>query len=232
MLSIRGLEAGYGKLPVLRGLDLDLKSREVSVVLGANGAGKTTLCRVISGLLPAWSGRIEFDGVEVNGLSAAQRVRLGIGQVPEGRQVFPRMTVLENLRLGAFVHGHPRPQDLERCYGLFPILHERRNHHAGLLSGGEQQMLALARCLMSRPRLLLLDEPSQGLAPRAVEQVGHAVNAIATEDIAIMLVEQNLQLAEMVAQQAIILDMGQAVKSGRADEILRSGEVEGAYLGR
>jgi len=217
---------------VLRGLSLKVESTVPTVVLGANGAGKTTLCRVLSGLLPAWHGTIRFDGQDITGWTPAARVKAGIAQVPEGRQVFPRMSVLDNLRLGAFVHGEPTREELDSVFSLFPILHERLAHHAGLLSGGEQQMLALARCLMSRPRLLLLDEPSQGLAPKAVELVGSAVNKIAARGIAIVRVEQNLMLAEMIAQRALILEMGRAVHEGPAAEVLSSGYVEGSYLGK
>ena len=202
------------------------------MVFGANGAGKTTLCRAISGLIPAWAGRLHLQGEDLTAASPATRVRCGIAQVPEGRQVFPAMTVQENLRLGAYVHGAPRHGDYDAVYALFPILAERRGQAAGLLSGGEQQMLALARALMARPRLLLLDEPSQGLAPKAVEQVGHAVRAIAATGVAILLVEQNLMLAEMIAQDAVVLETGTCVASGPAEAMLASGAIEASYLGR
>jgi branched-chain amino acid transport system ATP-binding protein len=157
---------------------------------------------------------------------------LGIAQVPEGRQVFAEMTVQDNLRLGGFIRGGPASEDYRLAYDMFPILEQRRSHNAGLLSGGEQQMLALARALMSRPRLLLLDEPSQGLAPKAVELVGEAVNRIATKGVAVLLVEQNMALAEMIAVDAVVLEAGNCIRQGTAAELLGSGAVEASYLGK
>jgi branched-chain amino acid transport system ATP-binding protein len=179
VLTIERLHAGYGRLEVLHGVDLAVKTDQIVVVLGANGAGKTTLCRAISGLIPARDGTIRFLGEDVTKHTPSQRVRLGIAHVPEGRQVFPEMSVRDNLRLGAYVHGEPSPSELAVAFEMFPILAERQKQDAGLLSGGQQQMLALARALMARPKLLVLDEPSQGLAPQTVEQVGRAVLQIA-----------------------------------------------------
>lgn len=232
MLRIDGLTAGYGRLEVLHDVSLAVPLGTPTVVMGANAAGKTTLCRTITGLIPARGGVIGFDGQDITRLGCAERVRRGIALVPEGRQVFGEMTVRENLRLGAYVHGEPRAADYEAVFGLFPILKERESQRAGLMSGGEQQMLALARALMSRPRLLLLDEPSQGLAPKAVEQVGHAVSAIARTGVAILLVEQNLALAEMVARHAVVLENGRCVAEGPADEIMSSSAIQDSYLGR
>jgi len=166
MLSIEGLVTGYDRLEVLHGVDLAVDAKQAVAVVGANGAGKSTLCRALSGLIKVRGGSIRFDGQDITHASTSARVRAGVIQVPEGRQVFPQMTVLENLVLGAFVHGAPRDADLEPIFALFPILRERRDQPAGMLSGGEQQLLALARAMMSRPRLLILDEPSQGLSPR------------------------------------------------------------------
>jgi len=211
MLTIESLHAGYGQLEVLHGLNFTVAAGDPTVVMGANAAGKTTLCRVITGLIPARAGAIYFDGNDITQLAASERVKRGIALVPEGRQVFGDMTVRENLRLGAYVHGEPQRDDYNQVFALFPVLHQRAEQRAGLLSGGEQQMLALARALMSRPRLLLLDEPSQGLAPKAVDQVAHVVNQIARTGVAILLVEQNLTLAQMIAQHAVVLQTGVCV---------------------
>ncbi|WP_029557012.1 ABC transporter ATP-binding protein [Xanthobacter sp. 91] len=232
MLRIEGLTAGYGRLEVLHDVSLAVPLGIPTVVMGANAAGKTTLCRTITGLIPARGGVVGFDGEDITRLGCAERVRRGVALVPEGRQVFGEMTVRENLRLGAYIHGEPRPADYETVFGLFPILQERENQRAGLMSGGEQQMLALARALMSRPRMLLLDEPSQGLAPKAVEQVGLAVNAIARTGVAILLVEQNLALAQMIARHAVVLENGRCVAEGPADQIMSSSAIQDSYLGR
>lgn len=232
MLTIEGLRAGYDRLEVLHGLSFAAVAGDPTVVMGANAAGKTTLCRVVTGLIPARAGTIRLDGEDITRLSSADRVRRGIALVPEGRQVFGEMTVRENLRLGAYVHGEPAARDYDTAFRLFPILLEREGQRAGLLSGGEQQMLALARALMSRPRLLLLDEPSQGLAPKAVEQVAHAVNRIAETGVAILLVEQNLALAQMIARHAVVLETGACVADGRASEIMASSAIQDSYLGK
>ncbi len=230
MLSIKGLTAGYGRLDVLRDLDLELTGELRAVALGPNGAGKTTLCRVVSGLIPAKAGRIALEGRDVTRMSSSERVRAGIVQVPEGRQIFPRLTVLENLKMGAYVHGAPTATELDRVYDLFPILKERRHHAGGLLSGGEQQMLALARALLTRPKLLLLDEPSQGLAPLAVKQVGEAVRAIAATGVVVLMVEQNLSLAQAVGEVAYMLSAGRIAASGPVDELLSAEAVSASYL--
>ncbi len=232
MLRIEGLKAGYDRMEVLHGLKFHVQRDVPTVVLGANGSGKTTLCRVITGLIAARGGTIRLDDQEITNFCPAERVRQGIALVPEGRQVFPDMTVRENLRLGAYVHGDPRPADYEMIFSLFPILQEREGQRAGLLSGGEQQMLALGRALMARPRLLLLDEPSQGLAPKAVEQVGHAVNRIAASGVAVLLVEQNLYLAEMIARHAVVLETGICVAEGPAADMMASSAVQDSYLGK
>lgn len=232
MLTIEGLRAGYDRVEVLHGVGFSVKVNAPTVVMGANAAGKTTLCRTITGLIPTRGGAVRLDGEDITRLSAADRVRRGIALVPEGRQVFGEMTVRENLRLGAYVHGEPRSADYDSVFALFPILLEREGQRAGLLSGGEQQMLALARALMSRPRLLLLDEPSQGLAPKAIDQVARAVNRIAAQDVAILLVEQNLRLAEMVAHHTVVLETGSCVAEGMASDILASSAIQDSYLGR
>ncbi len=231
MLRIEGLVAGYEQLEVLHGVHIAVESAGSVVVLGANGAGKSTLCRAISGLIPARAGTIHLDDQDVTTMSSSQRVRLGIIQVPEGRQVFPLMTVQENLRLGAWVHGEATRSALREVFDLFPRLEERAGQNAGLLSGGEQQMLALGRAMMGRPRVLVLDEPTQGLSPVAVEQVAHAIRAIRARGVSILLVEQNMTLAEAVGEHAYVLETGRCVANGPAAELLSSDVVAASYLG-
>lgn len=231
MLEVQNLTVGYGHLEVLHDLTISVSRDKPVAVLGANGAGKTTLCHALSGVVPIKAGTVQFNAQDVTLLGSAARVKNGIVQVPEGRQVFSRMTVLENLRLGAFVHSEPDASALGEIYEMFPILEERASQYAGLLSGGEQQMLALARALLSRPKLLILDEPSQGLAPIAVEQVGNAVRAINERGVAILLVEQNLALAEMVADYGFILETGRCVREGPANETLSAETLAQSYLG-
>ncbi|MDA8252349.1 MAG: ABC transporter ATP-binding protein [Rhodospirillales bacterium] len=231
MLRIEGLRAGYDRLEVLRDLDLVVPAGAAVVVLGANGAGKSTLCRAISGLIACRGGTITLEGKDVTALSAARRVRCGIVQVPEGRQVFPEMTVTENLRLGAWVHGEATAAALGEVFDLFPRLRERTGQNAGLLSGGEQQMLALGRAMMARPRLLVLDEPTQGLAPVMVEQVAAAIQAIRCGGVSILLVEQNLALAEAIGEHAYMLESGRCVASGPAASLLSAEVLAASYLG-
>lgn len=231
MLSAKGLVAGYRQLEVLHGVNLELAPGETLALLGANGAGKTTFCRVVSGQVGLKRGRLELDGVNITASSSAERVRLGVVQVPEGRQVFPEMTVAENLRLGAFVHGGPRADDIDKVFELFPILKARYGQWAGHLSGGEQQMLALGRAIMARPRYLLLDEPSQGVAPKVVEQMGEAIKQIASEGVAILLVEQNLFLAELICDHAYILENGSCAGRGEMAGLVSSSEIQQSYLG-
>ena len=231
MIRIDRLTSGYSRMEALHGVSLSIAPGQTVAVLGANGAGKTTLCRVASGLVPAWSGTIEVDGVDVTKASNVERVRRGIIQVPEGRQVFPEMTIEENLKLGAYIHDRVRPEDLDLVFTLFPILKTRLTQNAGLLSGGEQQMLALARALMSRPKYLLLDEPSQGIAPKVIEQMGDAIRSIAATGVAILLVEQNLFLAEAICEHAFIMENGTIMADGPTAQILKSNLVQDSYLG-
>jgi branched-chain amino acid transport system ATP-binding protein len=230
MLRTEALTAGYGRLEVLRGVDITLTPGRTLVVLGPNGAGKTTLCLALSAVVPIRSGRLLVDGTDLAASAPMERVRRGIVQVPEGRQVFPRMTVEENLRLGAFVHGQPKRGELDVVYDLFPILRTRRDTHAGLLSGGEQQMLALARALMTRPRYLILDEPSQGLSPVVVDQMIDALRDIAVRGIALLLVEQNIGLAEALADDVVFLEDGRS-RAGSPEDIVSAGAVAASYLG-
>lgn len=231
MLEIDGLTTGYGQLDVVTNLSLTVTGEKRIVVMGANGAGKTTLCKCISGIIPAKSGSIRFMGEDVTRTTPGMRVRHGIVQVPEGRQIFPKMTVLENLKLGAFIYGAPTQQSLDEVFALFPILKERAAQLGGLLSGGEQQMLAIARAILTRPKLLMLDEPSQGLAPIAVQQVADAVNRIAASGVAILLVEQNLSLARASGEYAFVLAEGHVESSGDVSAVLSEEAVTASYLG-
>jgi branched-chain amino acid transport system ATP-binding protein len=231
VLKIGNLRAGYGRIPVLHGIDLEVRAGELVALLGANGAGKTTLLRSISGVHPA-SGEIFFDGKSIAHLRAEHRVSLGIVQVPEGRQVISPLSVEDNLRLGAYRRGRAdTAASLERVYALFPALVERRNHAAGGLSGGQQQMLALGRALMAQPRLLLLDEPSMGLAPRLVAEIFACIERLRAADTAILLVEQNATAALGIAERGFVLEAGRLTLSGTGRELLANSGIRAAYLG-
>jgi branched-chain amino acid transport system ATP-binding protein len=233
-LRLDNLCAGYNGSTVIESVSLAINEHEVVALLGANGVGKTTLMRVISGLLTPSKGTIEFEGRDLRTIAVHDRVELGLALCPEGRQVFRNLTVEKNLLLGSFSH-HARPHreaTLDMVYGLFPRLNERRTQKAGLLSGGEQQMLALGRSLMSRPALLMLDEPSLGLAPAVVLAVLASVSKIAASGTAILLAEQNVRAALAVATRAYVLARGTIVASGTAAEMAASPYVEGAFLGR
>jgi branched-chain amino acid transport system ATP-binding protein len=230
-LRVEALEAGYGKAQVLFGVDLEVVENELVALLGANGAGKTTLLRAISGLVRPWSGRVLLEGQDLRGLSPAKRARMGLGHVPEGRQLFPLMTVEENLRLGAaFLAPGREREGYERVYGLFPRLAERRRQLAGTLSGGEQQMLAIGRALMGFPKILLVDEPSLGLSPRLAEEVLLALKAVAKEGVGVLLVEQNVALTLDVAERGYVLEQGKVVLEGPASALAQDPRVREAYL--
>ena len=232
MLDVALLSSRYGRIPALAGVSLGVKPGELVALVGANGAGKTTLLRVISGVLPASGGSVRFDGADVTRTPARRRVQLGIIQVPEGRQVFAAMTVEDNLKLGAFVRPrHEVPQGLDRIYALFPVLATKRRETAGTLSGGQQQMLAIGRALMGRPRLLLLDEPSMGLAPRLVAQIFGVIRALKDAATTILLVDQNAQAALAIADRAYVLETGRIALEGRGHELLANERVQQAYLG-
>jgi branched-chain amino acid transport system ATP-binding protein len=232
LLAVAGLHAGYGATEILRGVDLAVGTNEIVAVLGANGAGKSTLNRVISGVLRAWRGSITFAGAAIEQERPAAIVRRGLVQVPEGRRVFPNMTVRENIDLGAYRRGRARrAENRERVFATFPRLAERQRQRAGTLSGGEQQMLAIGRGLMAEPRLLILDEPSLGLSPLLVDELFALICRINAEGIALLLVEQNVVQSLDVAQRAYILDNGEFVLQGTADTIRRAPDLERAYLG-
>lgn len=233
MLQVDQLVAGYGHTEVLKGLSLTVKKGQIVALVGANGAGKSTTLRTISGLLRPRSGRIVFDGDEIQSLPAHQLARRGLAHVPEGRAILGQMTVQENLELGAYARNDGEIEmDLEKIYTRFPRLAERRKQPAGLLSGGEQQMLAIGRALMSRPKLLLLDEPSMGLAPVIVSLVFRIISEIHAQGTSILLVEQNARQALKIADYAYVLEMGQITIEGPAKDLLQDEGVAAAYLGQ
>jgi branched-chain amino acid transport system ATP-binding protein len=232
MLSVRGLESGYGRIQALRGIDLDVTEGEIVTLIGANGAGKTTLLMTVCGKPRATRGSIVFDGVELARMPTFQIVRRGIAHAPEGRRIFPRLTVLENLHMGAVAtDGTHFDQDLERVLTLFPLLKERLTQRGGTLSGGEQQMLAIGRALMSRPRLLLLDEPSLGLAPLVVRHIFQIIREINREQkVTVFLVEQNAYHALRLAHRGYVMVQGQITMTGTGAELLANEGVRAAYL--
>jgi branched-chain amino acid transport system ATP-binding protein len=233
LLALRGLEVAYGDLPALTGVDLVIESGEILSVVGANGAGKTTMLRAISGLLRPRSGEILLDDTRLDRLPSHAVVERGVVQVPEGRKIFPSLSVLENLELGSYAReARPhRRESLERVLALFPILGERRRQAAGTMSGGQQQMLAIGRALMARPRLLMLDEPSLGLAPRIVQDIFRVIGEINRAGTTVLLVEQNTRQALTLATRAYVLENGRVVLSGPGRELLDNPHVQRAYLG-
>jgi len=232
LLDIRGIWAGYGSTEVLRNIDMAIAPGEIIALLGSNGAGKSTLNRTISGLLRPRAGSIVFEGRSIDHAKPSEIVELGLIHVPEGRKIFPNMTVLENLDLGCYRRASPRrAQNRERVFSTFPRLAERRHQNAGTLSGGEQQMLAIGRGLMAEPRLLILDEPSLGLSPRLVEDLFALISRIHADGLAILIVEQNVVQSLTLAARAYILEQGEIVLSGIASELRDNPDLKRAYLG-
>ncbi|WTW94359.1 ABC transporter ATP-binding protein [Streptomycetaceae bacterium NBC_01309] len=231
LLELRGLEVSYGAIKAIKGIDVMVREGEIVTLLGANGAGKTTTLRTISGLLKPKAGEIRFEGERIDGVPAHHVVGLGIGQSPEGRRVFPSMTVVENLEMGAYRFKSVPKEDMERVFDLFPRLQERRSQFAGTLSGGEQQMLAIGRALMGRPRLLLLDEPSMGLAPLIVAQIFAIIQEINAQGTTVLLVEQNAAQALALSDRAYVLETGSVLLGGPAQDLLADPRVREAYLG-
>jgi branched-chain amino acid transport system ATP-binding protein len=233
MLEVRDLQVHYGTVEAVKGVSFHLDAGEMISLIGANGAGKSTILRALTGLVQPSAGAITFDNVSLVGLSPHQIIRMGIGHVPEGRRLFPKMTVLENLKMGAYLQRRKADvaATLERIYEHFPILKERGQQRAGSLSGGEQQMLATARALMNRPRLLMLDEPSIGLSPIMTAKVGKIVQQINAMGVSIILVEQNAMLALTIAQRSYVLETGHIVMQGKAQDLLQDEGVKKAYLG-
>jgi branched-chain amino acid transport system ATP-binding protein len=233
MIEIKDIHVHYGVIEALKGVPFTVNDGEIVTLIGANGAGKTTMLHTISGIKKPTSGQILLDGQDITDTSARDRVQRGISQSPEGRRVFSTLTVLENLELGAFLRKDKAgiTQDLERVYSLFPRLADRRRQAAGTLSGGEQQMLALGRALMSRPKILLLDEPSMGLSPLLVMEIFNIIKTINETGTTILLVEQNARMALQIAHRAYVLETGSIVLSGTGAELMNSEEIKKAYLG-
>jgi branched-chain amino acid transport system ATP-binding protein len=234
LLEIKDLKVAYGKIQAVKGISLHINAGEIVTLVGANGAGKTTLLKTISGLLKPSAGVIHFEGKDIQGINPHNRVLEGLCQAPEGRGIFPGMTVLENLEMGKYARKNWKSElkeDLDRIYTLFPRLKERQSQAGGTLSGGEQQMLSIGRALMSRPRLLLLDEPSMGLAPKFIQQIFNIIREIQTQGVSILLVEQNAAQALSCANSAYILETGNIVKEGAGKDLLNDDAIKKAYLG-
>jgi branched-chain amino acid transport system ATP-binding protein len=234
LLEINDLKVSYGKIQAIKGISLNIKAGEIVTLVGANGAGKTTLLKTISGILKPAAGVIKFDGKDIQGIAPHNRVLEGLCQAPEGRGIFPGMTVLENLEMGKYARKDWKSElseDIERIYTLFPRLKERQSQAGGTLSGGEQQMLSIGRALMSRPRLLLLDEPSMGLAPMFIQQIFKIIREIQSQGVSILLVEQNAAQALSCANRAYILETGNIVKEGAGKDLLNDEAIKKAYLG-
>ena len=232
MLELQNVHTYYGRIRALQGVSLEVRKGEIVTLIGANGAGKTTILKTISGLLHAREGQVRFQGADITQRAAHDLVKLGIGHAPEGRRIFSRLTVSENLQMGAFTRTRAEAQeDVERMYSLFPRLRERSRQQGGSLSGGEQQMLAVARALMSRPSVLLLDEPSLGLAPILIQEVFSIIQEINTRGTTVLLVEQNALQALNIAQRGYVLQTGRVIKADTADRLAADPDVRRAYLG-
>jgi branched-chain amino acid transport system ATP-binding protein len=232
MLSIRGLEVGYGTIPALRGIDIDVNKGEIVTLIGANGAGKTTTLRTISGLLKPRKGEVAFNGESISGVKPHVITARGISHVPEGRGIFANLTVADNLELGAYLRKDKvRKEEYDRIFTLFPVLRDRFKQNSGTLSGGEQQMLAISRALMAKPTLLLLDEPSLGLAPQMVQTIFRVIREINAEGTTILLVEQNAHMALVTAHRGYVMETGRIVVSDETKALLASDRIKKAYLG-
>ena len=232
LLDIKSLRGGYGRTEVLRGVDLEVRAGEMVALLGSNGAGKSTLNKMVCGLCPAWSGTVRFDGQDLSGAHYREVVKAGLIQVPEGRKVFPNLSVLENLELGSFTRARERRAlNPERVFAIFPRLKERLAQQAGTMSGGEQQMLAIGRGLMAEPVLLILDEPSLGLSPLLVEEMFSLIRQLRDDGLAVLLVEQNVGQSLEIADRAYVLENGSVRFSGEPQALLASDELRRAYLG-
>ena len=232
LLEIKDLRVSYGGIEALKGISFHVEEGQIVTLIGANGAGKSTTLRAISGLAPVKSGTILYDGQAINGLNPQKIVSMGVGMVPEGRRVFPNLTVLENLKIGAYLRRDDLKHDIEYVYSLFPRLRERSWQMAGTLSGGEQQMLAVGRALMMKPRILMMDEPSLGLAPLVIRDIFEIIKTLHTHGMTILLVEQNANAALKVADYAFVLQTGMMGVQGTGAELLDNPEVKAAYLGK
>ncbi|MFG2866337.1 ABC transporter ATP-binding protein [Streptomyces sp. NPDC048338] len=233
LLEVEDLRVAYGKIEAVKGISFSVEAGQVVSLIGTNGAGKTTTLRTLSGLIKPTSGKITFDGQELNGIPAHKVVSLGMAHSPEGRHIFPRLSIAENLQLGAFLRKDKDgiEKDIERAYDLFPILGERRKQAAGTLSGGEQQMLAMGRALMSQPKLLMLDEPSMGLSPIMMQKIMSTIATLKAEGMTILLIEQNAQAALSLADYGYVLEVGTIKLSGTGQDLLHDDDVRKTYLG-
>lgn len=233
LLEVNNLEVSYGMIKALKGISFEVNEGEIIALIGANGAGKTTTLHTISGLLPVAGGNIVLNGTDITKMPAHKIVRMGISQVPEGRRVFSQLSVLENLKMGAFIRNDKDAieEDLQNIYKRFPRLEERKNQLAGTLSGGEQQMLAMGRALMSKPKIVLLDEPSMGLSPLLVSEIFEIIKAINESGTTVLLVEQNAKKALSIANRAYVLETGNVAISGQASDLINNDTIKKAYLG-
>ena len=232
LLRLEAINTYYGQMHILQDTNLDVGEGELVCLLGGNASGKSTTLKTVLGIVPPRSGTVSFAGEDVTGRSTSHRIRQGMAIVPENRRLFGPMTVLENLQMGAYLHGGGRAEDYERVYSLFPLLHERRTQLAGTLSGGEQQMVAMGRALMARPKLMLMDEPSMGLAPILVERVFEIIQQVHQSGVAMLVVEQNANVSLSIADRGYVLSTGRIVLEGKASELLQHDELRKAYLGR
>ena len=233
MLKIKGLQVNYGGIQAVKGVEMEVQQGELVTLIGANGAGKTTTMKAITGLKPYSAGDIEYDGKSIKGVPSHELLKRGLAMVPEGRGIFARMSIIENMQMGAYLRNDKEQikKDVDRMFGFFPRLKERATQLAGTLSGGEQQMLAMARAILSKPKLLLLDEPSMGLSPIMVEKIFEVVRTISKEGITVLLVEQNARLALQAADRGYVMDSGTVTMSGDAKQMLDDPKVRAAYLG-
>ncbi|BAX58483.1 MULTISPECIES: ABC transporter ATP-binding protein [Burkholderia cepacia complex] len=233
MLKIKGLQVNYGGIQAVKGVDMEVRQGELVTLIGANGAGKTTTMKAITGLKPYSAGDIEYDGKSIKGIPAHELLKRGLAMVPEGRGIFARMSIVENMQMGAYLRNDTEQikKDVDRMFGFFPRLKERASQLAGTLSGGEQQMLAMSRAILSKPKLLLLDEPSMGLSPIMVEKIFEVVREISKEGITVLLVEQNARLALQAADRGYVMDSGMVTMEGDAKKMLDDPKVRAAYLG-
>ncbi len=232
LLRLDGVDTYYGEIHILQGVSLEMRPGELVCLLGGNASGKSTTLKTILGIVRPRRGTVEFDGEDVTERSTSHRIKRGMAIVPENRRLFAPMTVLENLQMGAYLYGGPRKEDLERAYSLFPVLYDRRSQLAGTLSGGEQQMVAMARALMARPKLLLMDEPSMGLAPILVERSFEIIQQVHEAGVAVLVVEQNANVSLSIADRGYVLQTGRIVLADRASALLQNEELRKAYLGR
>ncbi|MBR4315149.1 MAG: ABC transporter ATP-binding protein [Lachnospiraceae bacterium] len=232
MLKVENLKVNFGGIEAVKGISFEVKEGEIVTLIGSNGAGKSTTLRAISGLVKPSEGRIIFEGSDITKVGSSEIVGKGITLCPEGRRIFPDMTVLENIKIGAYLRNDDLTNDIEKCHRLFPILKERENQLAGTLSGGEQQMLAVARSLMSRPKIMMLDEPSLGLAPLIVKDIFNILKEINEEGVTILLIEQNANMALRLADKAYVLETGTIAMQGSGKELLDNPKIKEAYLGK